>query len=625
MRSKLVAIDEESPSNSEPKAPDADVADDVEQFTKGAASISAIISNGLLAVGSMAGALVTAPLYSLGYLTGAAAIGFTLKPVMKYISEKDNEQKALREDWQRAVREALDGRADVDLGNSVEPFVKELSERLDAVAQATLKGRLAKFLLNNLPFLAGDAWGFPLAYGIAAAAVTAQGTGSLLHALPQITLAVYSGQRATGALTKAMRETSELPAAKNAIDRLLRPLLRENANDDVADAVDINPSRQLGGVALALERPVATLPGGAFTLDMETAPRISIARGSRLYVVGENGTGKSTLFNTIVRRVSLDAGDIKVFGTSIREATRSSLRDVIGVLRQKPAMFAGTVEHNIRFFRSEQELSQQELQDIFDSLQFPPEITLQTKVKERDQVLVSGGIEARIALGRVIAGKPKILLLDEPTAPLDPKSKNVVNDLLDALQDQGMTIVQIGQSMVEIEQRSQRNRKNATQPYDRILVLNGGEVEQFGTHGSLAYQDDGTYAQLLKAEKNGGREDSKHVDQYDPPRPFHIPRQVVRSPKSLGSPALDHREAIKDAAREMFEMGEFTHALAGLGLTDRQLEKCHADPYLRRFIGQTALEVFDDGRPAAECVADLAGRVHAQLQPRGADLTSLAG
>jgi ABC-type multidrug transport system fused ATPase/permease subunit len=634
LRREITAVDKPAPPQSSSLSDDpADASDavidptsDVEKFTTGAKSISTVISSGLLAAGSMVGGLFTAPMYSLGYLASAAIVAVASTRMMKNVSENDKKEEVPRKRWQGALHEMMVGKADLDVSDSVESFGQTLSAHLREAAETTLRGMRAKSTLASTPFLAGDGFAFPLTYGLAALTAAPFTSGSMLQAAPQIAFAVIAGQRATSAMTKVMSATGDVPAAKNAFNRLVRPLLFANNNDDLAHFVEIDHSKQLGGVALEFDHPVIPR-SDAFTLDLGAAPRVSVPRGGRLYLIGKNGSGKSTLLNAIVRRAALERGGIKVFDTSLSVASRTSLRRTVGVYQQTHTMFTGTVEHNIRLGRSEQELSQRELQDIFDSLQLPPEITLQSQVKVGGRVAVSGGTAARIALGRVIAGKPKILLLDEVAAALDPESKNVVETLVDDLQEKGTTIVAAMQSPAEIESRSRQNTKKVTRPHDLVLVLKGGRVEQFGTHGSLAYDDDGTYARLLKAEKGRGREEPSVILDENPPRPFNVPRQIVSGPPP------DRRELAEIAGREVFGMSGFTSELLGLGWTKAQLKEWEEDSALRSRIGLDALAVFGTGgssRPASECMADFAQRVHELVRENSSARTdtgngSLAG
>ena len=211
--------------------------------------------------------------------------------------------------------------------------------------------------------------------------------------------------------------------------------------------------------------------------------------GESLALVGETGSGKSTVIQLIEGFYYCDAGSIKIDGVEINEYLLSDLRELIALVSQEPILFNTNIGENIKMGRlgasdSEVEAAAKEAEaDAF--IENLPE-KYKTYVGLKGSQL-SGGQKQRIAIARAMIKKPRILLLDEATSALDMKTEKKIQITLDKVM-RGRTTLIVAQRLSTI--------KNA----ERIIVLDSGRIIESGTFESLS-QANGAFARLLTIQQ----------------------------------------------------------------------------------------------------------------------------
>ncbi|CAL4889522.1 unnamed protein product [Urochloa decumbens] len=218
---------------------------------------------------------------------------------------------------------------------------------------------------------------------------------------------------------------------------------------------------------------------------------LNIQPGKSTALVGQSGSGKSTIIGLIERFYDPLAGAIEIDGRDIKTYNLRALRKHIGLVSQEPTLFAGTIRENIAYgteTASEEEIENAaryaNAHDFISSLKDGYD----TRCGERGAQL-SGGQKQRIAIARAILKNPSILLLDEATSALDSHSEAVVQEALDRML--------VGRTSVVVA-----HRLSTIQQCDVITVLGKGIVLEMGTHASLMSKGSaGTYFGLVSLQQ----------------------------------------------------------------------------------------------------------------------------
>jgi ATP-binding cassette, subfamily B, bacterial len=207
--------------------------------------------------------------------------------------------------------------------------------------------------------------------------------------------------------------------------------------------------------------------------------------GTKTALVGETGSGKTTLGYLAARLYDVGEGSVSIGGVDVRDLSFASLARLVGVVSQETYLFHASVRENLRFAKPEATDAEieaaAEAAQIHDLIASLPE-GYDTVVGERGYRF-SGGEKQRIAIARTVLRNPPILILDEATSSLDTETERQVQDALDRLAE-GRTTIAIA------------HRLSTVYDADQIVVLDRGRVVEIGTHDELV-SSDGRYAALV--------------------------------------------------------------------------------------------------------------------------------
>jgi ABC-type multidrug transport system fused ATPase/permease subunit len=216
---------------------------------------------------------------------------------------------------------------------------------------------------------------------------------------------------------------------------------------------------------------------------------LEVKKGEKVALVGQSGSGKSTIIQLLLKFYDLDEGQIKIDDKPLLDFDLHDYRKQIGIVPQDVVLFGGTIKENILYGKpgctEEELLDAARRSHCLDFINTFPD-KFETIVGERG-VKLSGGQRQRIAIARAILKDPVILLLDEATSSLDAESEKVVQEALDELL-KGRTSIIIAHRLSTI--------KNV----DRIYVLEDGVIVEKGSHDELFKNEKGSYYNLAKLQ-----------------------------------------------------------------------------------------------------------------------------
>ncbi|MER6947806.1 ABC transporter ATP-binding protein [Nonomuraea sp. NPDC000554] len=275
--------------------------------------------------------------------------------------------------------------------------------------------------------------------------------------------------------------TEVLNEAQNAVAGWRRVLGVIDTPPDVADPGESGLELPRGPISVAFEDVAFAYPGGAPVLrevSLKIPPR------SRIAVVGETGSGKTTFAKLLTRLMDPASGRVTVDGHDLRQVRFSSLRERIVMVPQDGFLFDGTLEENIRYGRpsagrEEILLAMTEL-GLADWLEGLP-AGLGTPVGQRGESL-SAGERQLVALARAYLADPDLLLLDEATSAVDPATEVRLARALEGV-TRGRTAISIA------------HRLSTAENADEVLVFDAGRLVQRGPHTELV-EEPGVYADL---------------------------------------------------------------------------------------------------------------------------------
>jgi ABC-type multidrug transport system fused ATPase/permease subunit len=215
---------------------------------------------------------------------------------------------------------------------------------------------------------------------------------------------------------------------------------------------------------------------------------LTIEPGEMVGIVGQTGSGKSTLVSLICRFYDPAEGKITLDGIDLRDVKIQSLRDNIGMVLQDTFLFARTVKENIAYGNANvsdaQIIEAAKAANAHEFIMNLPD-GYDSEVGERG-VTLSGGEKQRVSIARAILKNPQILILDEATSAVDSATESAIQEAMDRLIE-GRTTIAIAHRLSTL--------RNA----DKLIVLEGGEIVEQGTHKELLDRE-GIYANLVNIQ-----------------------------------------------------------------------------------------------------------------------------
>lgn len=215
---------------------------------------------------------------------------------------------------------------------------------------------------------------------------------------------------------------------------------------------------------------------------------LEIPKGKTVALVGQSGSGKSTIANLIARFYDVNEGSITFDGTDIRDLKIQSLRDLIGIVSQDSILFNDTITNNLLIGKASATPMEIEeaakVANAYDFIEALPE-KFQTNIGDMGGKL-SGGQKQRLSIARAVLKNPPIMILDEATSALDTESEKLVQNALEKMMMNRTSLVIA-------------HRLSTIQKADIIVVMEKGKIIEQGNHATLMAQN-GTYRKLVEMQ-----------------------------------------------------------------------------------------------------------------------------
>ncbi|MEW7277387.1 ABC transporter ATP-binding protein [Aquimarina sp. 2201CG1-2-11] len=218
---------------------------------------------------------------------------------------------------------------------------------------------------------------------------------------------------------------------------------------------------------------------------------LTVPKGSSVALVGQSGSGKSTIANLVTRFYDIDKGAIKIDGVNIKDLKKSSLRNLLGLVTQDSILFNDSIKNNLLV--GDPNATNDEIIEalkVANAWEFVKDLPngIETNIGDSGNKL-SGGQKQRLSIARAVLKNPPIMILDEATSALDTESERLVQSALENMMKNRTSIVIA-------------HRLSTIQNSDLIVVMNKGEIAEQGTHDELINKD-GIYKKLVTMQSLG--------------------------------------------------------------------------------------------------------------------------
>ena len=215
---------------------------------------------------------------------------------------------------------------------------------------------------------------------------------------------------------------------------------------------------------------------------------LTVKKGNTVALVGQSGSGKSTIANLVTRFYDVNEGQISIDSNNIKNLSKKSLRSLLGLVTQDSILFNDTVKNNIGLGKEnateEEIIEAAKIANAHDFIVSLPK-GYQTNIGDSGNKL-SGGQKQRLSIARAVLKNPPIMILDEATSALDTESERLVQDALEQMMQNRTSIVIA-------------HRLSTIQNADTIVVLHKGEIAEQGTHAELL-ELNGIYKKLVQMQ-----------------------------------------------------------------------------------------------------------------------------
>ena len=436
-----------------------------------------VINSVVMIVGSFAMMLAIAPLLVLVFVVTIPVSAVITRCIARRVQPLFRRRSAKLGELNGFVEEMIAGQKTTKAYGCeqvmIDKFESKNMDAVDAYARAeylsTMTGPTNNFM-NNFALTLVSVFG-ALMYMYAFGGIT----------VGQISSFVLYSRKFSGPINEIANVFGEFQSAIAAAERVFRVLAEQPEAPDPADAVV--PSGVRGDVDIE-HIAFGYVEGREIIHDFS----LSAGRGDVIAIVGRTGAGKTTIINLLMRFYDPDRGTIKIDGTDISRMTRSGLRGCFTMVLQDTWLFAGTVFENIAY--GKENATREEVERVCRAARIHSFITRLPQgydtVLADNAVNISKGQRQLLTIARAMLLDSPMLILDEATSNVDTRTEHVIQ--------QAMTRLMEGRTCFVIA-----HRLSTIKGADRILVMDGGDIVEQGTHAELLARR-GMYYRLYKSQ-----------------------------------------------------------------------------------------------------------------------------
>ena len=436
-----------------------------------------VINSVVMIVGSFAMMLAIAPLLVLVFVVTIPVSAVITRCIARRVQPLFRRRSAKLGELNGFVEEMIAGQKTTKAYGCeqvmIDKFESKNRDAVDAYARAeylsTMTGPTNNFM-NNFALTLVSVFG-ALMYMYAFGGIT----------VGQISSFVLYSRKFSGPINEIANVFGEFQSAIAAAERVFRVLAEQPEAPDPADAVV--PSGVRGDVDIE-HIAFGYVEGREIIHDFS----LSAGQGDVIAIVGRTGAGKTTIINLLMRFYDPDRGTIKIDGTDISRMTRSGLRGCFTMVLQDTWLFAGTVFENIAY--GKENATREEVERVCRAARIHSFITRLPQgydtVLADNAVNISKGQRQLLTIARAMLLDSPMLILDEATSNVDTRTEHVIQ--------QAMTKLMEGRTCFVIA-----HRLSTIKGADRILVMDGGDIVEQGTHAELLARR-GMYYRLYKSQ-----------------------------------------------------------------------------------------------------------------------------
>lgn len=432
-------------------------------------NLLAYLSNFIIMLAMLGLALSSAPATSAGLIVTLIVLSLLFVPLRRLIRRLSRGLIMCQERSALAVDELANLRYEARAFG----VGSRLAGRAEAAFRAESETRRRTASVKGLvsPFYVAVTYG-AVTFGL----VVAQGAASVeLAGLAPVLLIILRSLSYGQSIQQA---SATIAAFGPLLDRVADAVVRLEEQDSAMNG------RALGGIeGIELRSVRFRYPGAGY--DSVSDVSVMMRRGDRIGIIGPSGSGKTTLTRLILGLLRPTEGDVLVNDVSLGSVDEASFREQLAVVPQTPGLLRGTIIENVRFFRDEVDADQiaEALRraDLDSDLQKMP-LGAET-ILGPGQSDLSGGQAQRVTLARAFAGKPRLIVMDEPTSAIDGESEKQISSSLEHLDEDSILILV-------------SHRVSVLSGCNKIIVLEDGQMTACGSWGQVASLS--TYVQSLR-------------------------------------------------------------------------------------------------------------------------------